>query len=1336
VLAAGAAGVVALGAGLAAVRLAQGPVEADWLRDAAERALVGELDGGRASVERAALVWFGDAGALGVRLEGVRLTDRRGRDVLQAKRLEAGAALGALVGFRAAAGRVAAEDFFVAASVSRQGRYALGYEASGDAPERASELHRLFQDLTGAPRHGRPASWLRQIDLKRGRIAFRQVGGAVAWTGDVRRVRFDKVGQRFSGVADLSVAPAGGAETASLRADARGRVGLEDVSVDARLSGLRPSRVFPNVGATRRLAALDAVVEGRTALSYALKTGLRTADVRLVAGSGLVRAGSSPHRFVRAEVLAAYRPATRDVALSRLQVVSDRLDLDLTGRVALTPEDARRGRPAAFEFGLAAPAARATLAADAAPQALADVSARGRFIPARRRLEIDEARGRLGEARLQLSAAADRNRAGGLGLTLKGEADGAVGPAAVFAFWPKGLAAETRDWVRKSVVGGRFDRLTVNIDAPDGALGRPVLKDRAMDIRFRFREAAVKFDPAFPAVDAGVGVARVQGNRFDLTLDSGRIGEARLSEGVITIPRFRPGGAPATFKARATGPLDGLLRVIDGPGLRLVSDAGLAPERVGGVADVRVEIVRPMLLAVPIEDYRIRYAGTVSGARLADAALGWDLEQGAVRVEGDAKGLRAWGRGTVGPYRGAIEYRSDFDGPDRIETDGVVLASAVGGLPGRTAPFAAVFTLDGGVGRGRVASTLFQGEARWIDTPGEGRFTLEGVSQARALQAVQAPLTAGLPDRVPTRLTMTRAGGTWRGDLSADALSGALAFTPGDRARLAYRTEISPAEAARLGLSGVPLFGRPQAVTVDTVWGERDGRASVRIGSLAADVDWTDRADGTPGERRARARLTRADLAALGVPDVFRPPTDTPVAASWLTHAGGTDLTLDVAGVPVRLRSETGGQTVASALVDAGGLRRLGLDLPVRFEGVASVTARWRGGADGSLAGTIDADLTGAALALPRGLWSKRAGRPGRLAFAFRHASAGGTHLQRLSVAADGLDLDGALTLDGDGRIASLDLVRAQVESVYDGALRYAESPNARSLSLRGRRLDLSRLLEDDGPAQGRAATDAVSTPVRLDAIVGTVRLGRNAALQDVRATGAWGGVGDRRLNVTARTVGAATLTLALAPAGTATAVRAETADAGAAAQALFGVATLEGGEAVVTGRLVEDGADLTLDARDVRLIRAPTMAQILTLGSLDGLADTLNGEGVRFNRVFAPVKLRGDRLTVAEARATGSALGLTTKGVADLGAGTLDFEGTLAPAYALNSFVGVVPIVGKMLVSREGEGVVGLGWSAKGSLDRPRIAVNPLSLVTPGVLRRIFEADPTASAPPETKGD
>ena len=53
---------------------------------------------------------------------------------------------------------------------------------------------------------------------------------------------------------------------------------------------------------------------------------------------------------------------------------------------------------------------------------------------------------------------------------------------------------------------------------------------------------------------------------------------------------------------------------------------------------------------------------------------------------------------------------------------------------------------------------------------------------------------------------------------------------------------------------------------------------------------------------------------------------------------------------------------------------------------------------------------------------------------------------------------------------------------------------------------------------------------------------------------------------------------------------------------------------------------------------------------------------------------------------------------------------------------VGAVPILGDLLVSKKGEGIFGLTYAMKGNLNEPSLSVNPLSVLTPGIFRRIFE--------------
>ena len=130
-----AVGAAVLTAALVCVwRLSAGPVAANWLKPGLEQAFAAQVQGGRASLDQVWLGWFPQEHAFGVRLDGFRLDDGRGRVVARARRLEAAMALDALPGFELTPARLSADHFFAAVSVSPQGRYALGYEAAG-APE-------------------------------------------------------------------------------------------------------------------------------------------------------------------------------------------------------------------------------------------------------------------------------------------------------------------------------------------------------------------------------------------------------------------------------------------------------------------------------------------------------------------------------------------------------------------------------------------------------------------------------------------------------------------------------------------------------------------------------------------------------------------------------------------------------------------------------------------------------------------------------------------------------------------------------------------------------------------------------------------------------------------------------------------------------------------------------------------------------------------------------------------------------------------------------------------------------------------------------------------------
>ncbi len=78
----------------------------------------------------------------------------------------------------------------------------------------------------------------------------------------------------------------------------------------------------------------------------------------------------------------------------------------------------------------------------------------------------------------------------------------------------------------------------------------------------------------------------------------------------------------------------------------------------------------------------------------------------------------------------------------------------------------------------------------------------------------------------------------------------------------------------------------------------------------------------------------------------------------------------------------------------------------------------------------------------------------------------------------------------------------------------------------------------------------------------------------------------------------------------------------------------------------------------------------------------------------------------------------------------TLDLDGTLVPAYTLNSILGYIPVIGNLLLGGEGQGIFAAGFHASGALDDPKISVNPLSALAPGMLRNLFLFEGTSPTP------
>jgi AsmA-like C-terminal region len=157
------------------------------------------------------------------------------------------------------------------------------------------------------------------------------------------------------------------------------------------------------------------------------------------------------------------------------------------------------------------------------------------------------------------------------------------------------------------------------------------------------------------------------------------------------------------------------------------------------------------------------------------------------------------------------------------------------------------------------------------------------------------------------------------------------------------------------------------------------------------------------------------------------------------------------------------------------------------------------------------------------------------------------------------------------------------------------------------------------------------------------------------------------------------------------------------------------------------------LEARNLQVMDAPLLARIFSAGSLDGLANLMNGDGIEFNYAYGLFDYANGVVTVDEMRATGSSVGITADGYVDIRAGgESDLSGAVAPVYALNSVLGNAPIIGDILIGKKGEGILAFTYRVSGATGDPTVFVNPLSALTPGIFRQLMQPGRVAKPDPE----
>ncbi len=165
-----------------------------------------------------------------------------------------------------------------------------------------------------------------------------------------------------------------------------------------------------------------------------------------------------------------------------------------------------------------------------------------------------------------------------------------------------------------------------------------------------------------------------------------------------------------------------------------------------------------------------------------------------------------------------------------------------------------------------------------------------------------------------------------------------------------------------------------------------------------------------------------------------------------------------------------------------------------------------------------------------------------------------------------------------------------------------------------------------------------------------------------------------------------------------------------------------EGGKLEYESIISKKVSNSNLMITDFKVSKVPALAQLLTLASLQGIADTLSGEGIRFESFEMKSNSKGNVLNIEDALAMGPAVSILLEGYVNKGE-IVSLRGTLVPATKLNSIIASIPVVGDILVGKKtGEGVVGVSFKMKGPPKNIKTTVNPIKTLTPRFIVRAVQ--------------
>lgn len=384
---------------------------------------------------------------------------------------------------------------------------------------------------------------------------------------------------------------------------------------------------------------------------------------------------------------------------------------------------------------------------------------------------------------------------------------------------------------------------------------------------------------------------------------------------------------------------------------------------------------------------------------------------------------------------------------------------------------------------------------------------------------------------------------------------------------------------------------------------------------------------------------------------------------------------------------------------------------------------------DGEAILNARADLTGVDLNLTALEWEKQSGIAGEARVELKLRGGEISEIAAFSLRAPELLVDGSADYDDETfKLSHVEITRATIGRTDLSGQLIPRDDSVWDADFSGQSLDLAGLWDEVFESDLMESGDSLLPSLVLSAQFDRVWLSEDEHIDNLTSAFVRDGEEWRTIFITTVLEDNETLGIKLAPSddGASRNMTMWSEDAGAVLRFLRINDNVIGGDFSLSGRFDDANPDGPLvgqmQIEGFRVLNAPTLTKVVSVMSLTGIVESLGGEGLYFSQLDIPFTYDDGTLTMTDAQANGPSLGFTANGKIYTHADVVDIQGTVVPAYMINSLLGNIPVIGNIFSGGEaGGGVFAVRYVVSGSRDEPEVSVNPLSALTPGFLRNLF---------------